>query len=232
MLSKILFIDLDGRFVKWINHYFKDILWIEGKTMKVQDYKSKLNERVAYMSPMNDMGLMETSIDKVYNVEMFKFIQQDIKKNILKLVYYFNNHYIRKPMELNKVTCNLPVGSSLLMPIPETEHFIVCSPTIGPDICYKNSPKNCYYSFKAVLKVVLNYCDTFGNKIDTIIVPALGCGSMNIDPHVSAKYIFTAFFECLMGLDKDISIYSSPLHYIFLPQENIYNNNSKLKHNE
>lgn len=214
MLSKILFVSLDNDFTKWINYYFKNITWIEGKTMNIIDYNPKLNERVAYMSPMNDLGYMESGIDLDYNTKMFKLIQRDVMERLISLAYYFKDKP-NKPFELNVKKPYLPIGSAIIVPIKNSEHFLICSPTYCPNKYYKNNSKNCYYSFKAVLKVIIDYCNAFGDKIDTLIIPALCCGSCKIKPKTSAFQVFSAFFDCLMGLDDDNSIYSTPMDYIY-----------------
>ena len=220
MISKILFLDLDGEFNKWINIYFKGINGVECDTMRVENYKPAPSERVAYMSPLNDMGFMTSGIDLTYNVLLFKHINVTVKKNILESSFYLKNKNISLPPEMLSSSPYLPVGSSMLIPVEGTLHYLIGAPTLSYNNMYNNTPKNAYYAFKAVFKLLCNYIQYSGkNKVHTLIVPALCCGSSNVDPKESAHEIFTAYFDCVMGMDNDVPFYSTPSMYLFKTDE-------------
>ena len=220
MVFKILFIDLDSKFTKWIKYYFKNVPGIECKTCKVQDYKPSDSERVAYVSPLNNSGAMDTGIDQDYNIFMFRNIRFTVRKKIMDLSAYLKKNNVQLPPEMQFRLPYLPVGSSIILPIEGTMHCLVGAPTLSYCSVYNDTPKNAYYAFKAILKVVFNYISFFGdNKIDTVVIPSLCCGSSKVDPKESAHQIFNAYFECLMGEDTDLPIYNKAMCYIYKSPE-------------
>ena len=220
MMPKILFLDLDGEFNKWISIYFKGIEGIECKTMRVENYKPTPSERVAYMSPLNNTGMMNSGIDLAYNLLLFKHINATVKKNILESSMYLKNKNIDLPPEMLTSSPYLPVGSSMLIPVEGTLHYLIGAPTLSYNSAYNDTPKNAYYAFKATFKLLYNYMRYAGkNKVNTLIIPALCCGSSNVNPKESAHEIFSAYFDCVMGMDHDIPFYSTPSMYLFKTDE-------------
>lgn len=220
MISKILFLDLDGEFNKWINIYFNGINGIECETMRVKNYKPSSSERVAYMSPLNNTGIMDSGIDLEYNLVMFRNINITVKKKIFETANYLKSKNVKMPPEMNMASPYLSVGSSLLIPIEGTMHYLIGAPTLSNNDVYNDTPKNAYYAFKAVFKLLHNYIRCFGeHKIDTLIVPALCCGSSCASPKESAHEIFTAYFDCVMGMDNDKPLYVTPSIYLFKTDE-------------
>lgn len=215
MISKIVFLDLDGNFNKWISIYFKGISGVECRTQRVENYKPTSSERVAYVSPLNNIGLMDSGIDLSYNLLLFRNINIVVKKRIRETCLYLKNKNINMPPEMIGSSPYISVGSSLLVPIEGTLHYLIGAPTLSYNNIYNNTSKNAYYAFKAIFNVLHNYTGAFGkNKIDTLVVPALCCGSSNINPKESAHEIFTAYFDCVMGLNITCPIYSTPSIYI------------------
>jgi hypothetical protein len=217
-MLKLLFIDLDGLFTKWIKYYFKDIDGVECYTGSIETYIPDSDERVAYMSPLNNYGFMNTGIDITY-YKMFRYINISVKNKIRDISKYMKMNNYKIPPELSLSNPYLPVGSALLIPIEGTLHYLAGAPTLSYNKIYIDTAKNVYYSFKGVFKVVNNFRNSFGlNKINTLIIPALCTGSSNISPQVSAHNIFNAYFDCTI-LDSDIPIYVTPMTYIFMTNE-------------
>jgi len=216
MISKILFIHTDSKFIKWIKYYFKGIDGIHAKKIRVENYKPEGGERVAYMSPMNNMGMMDSGIDMAYTYVMFKHINTTIKKRVIEQAGFLRSKGYKLPPEMLHGVPYLSVGSAILVPIEETSHYLLGAPTLSYNATYSDSSKNAYYAFKAAFKLTNYYLNMFGeNKINTLVVPALCCGSSGIDPKESAREIFSAYFDCVMGFDTDKPMYISPSLYVF-----------------
>ena len=226
MIPKIVFIDPSGKFNKWILHYFNGIDNIKCIMDMVENYKPGPTERVAYVSPLNNMGNMNSGIDLSYNMILFKQINIAVKKTLLYICNSVKNNNLQVlPEMMFYGNPYISVGSSILLSIDETYHYLVGAPTLSYNNLYNDTPKNAYYAFKAILTVVNNYITYFGyNKIDVIVVPALCCGSSHVDPKLSAEYIFNAYFDFTMNIINEKVIYSTPTAYIVKTEEYMQNN--------
>lgn len=222
-MVKILFIDPEGTFIEWIKYYFKDIDDIQCKKISVEQHKPQPNERVVYMSPLNNMGLMNNGIDMAYNYIMFKHINISVKKRLIEIHNLLSKNTTAInciPPEILNSQPYLSVGSAMLIPIEGTTHYLIGSPTLSYNNLYNDSEKNAYYAFKACFKLVNYYLSVFGNnKMDMLVIPSLCCGSSKVSPKEAARQIFNAYFDCRMGFDKDKPIFISPSFYIFKTNE-------------
>ena len=124
MISKIIFVDLDGKFNKWIEFYFKDIKGIECLTQRVENYKPTSTERVAYVSPLNNVGMMDSGIDLAYNLLLFRHINTVVKKRIIESCFYLKQKKFNIPPEMVASSPYISVGSSLLIPIEGSLHYL------------------------------------------------------------------------------------------------------------
>lgn len=133
-----------------------------------------------YVSPANSYGYMDGGIDKVYS-EMFPNIQKIVQDEIDKISTAKTRY--GKPF--------LPVGSALIVPLPNKKYMIV-APTMDFPRDIRKMPHYIYYAMVAILKV----CQCYGFNDKTVVaIPGLGTLTGRLEPEEAAEQTLKAYID-------------------------------------
>jgi hypothetical protein len=132
----IIFITLSETYTNKIKQF-----GFEAKTMKIQDYIPKDNNKTYYVSPANSLCFMDGGIDYALSRIIFPNIEVEIK-NIVKQIGI--KSIVGKSY--------LPIGSSIIL--DKGNKSLVISPTMLLPQNVSNT-KNAYYATIAVLYNIL-----------------------------------------------------------------------------
>ena len=166
-----------------MNYKFKNRLsYMRGD---IREIRASYNdsENYAFVSPANSFGWMDGGIDMVYT-NMFNGVGEAVREVINAQSPYMctNEHDFvtyRTKSDKNRM---IPVGSGLIVPIPNKQNvYMISVPTMVVPRDVKSS-QNAYYATLAAMRVLDKYNKTKKDKdkIRCIYIPgmATGCGKM------------------------------------------------------
>nr|QBK86106.1 MAG: macro-like domain protein [Marseillevirus LCMAC101] len=184
------------------------ILWETIDARNVKDKFPPHNKTAcAFVSPANSYGGMDGGIDDIYSA-MFpgpptieKIVQDCIEEKSI-----FSNTSTQKGYGFNKTLPVLPIGSGIIVPVPqrsgvisEVDTYLISVPTMVLPRDISNS-HNAYYATMAALQVVHKYnrsMDFRNPKIGTIYIPGMctGCGKMPLKQAARQMMVAIRDFE-------------------------------------
>ena len=164
-----------------------EILHVETCT-DVQDtrYEMEHGGGVAYVSPANSLGFMDSGIDFVYSRRMFPGVEREVRRRI---------HELDIRTTLGRAF--LPIGSALLIKTADTsKSWLISAPTMFLPHDVSNT-RNAYHAFLAVLTLLEKYNDRAhaSEQITTLVCPALCCGYGKMLSDVAASQMTDALHD-------------------------------------
>jgi O-acetyl-ADP-ribose deacetylase (regulator of RNase III) len=185
---KVTFVDLNGHFTSTItkeldlvNQFFKNI---ETYTGDIIEFNTKCGNEpgLAYLSPSNALGFMDSGVDLAYNKNIFPDIEKEVKYDIKNIKHH------------NLVGQSyLPIGSALIT--KRESRFLISAPTMWSpqDVSETNNVK---HAFLGVLYVIYmwNYYNP-NQKIVHLVCPDLTTGFGKMTSEQSVNQIKDAITE-------------------------------------
>lgn len=204
MFPQVVFIDINDTLISQISELFQknQTITIDEQTIKISDhinYKCIVDDitnhvdesNTAFTSAANSEGMLLGGVDNALS-KMFPLVQENINEIII------DNGYVNKYREHF-----IPVGSSTLVPICETDEnqnnqYLITAPTMLTPSRVDDTD-NCYHALYAVLRVVQKFNDYLiqnkQSEIKTIYVPGMGTGVGGISPENASQQFLDAITD-------------------------------------
>jgi O-acetyl-ADP-ribose deacetylase (regulator of RNase III) len=144
----------------------------------VEVIQGDFRERFAHdciVSPANSFGLMDGGIDLAY-VQFFGEALQRVVRSSIDMRYRGEQ----------------PVGTSLIVPIPERACFLAHTPTMRVPMCIHGTDA-VYVAMRAVLLEVIEHNLECYPAIKSVMCPGLGTGAGGVPADVAAKHMRLAY---------------------------------------
>lgn len=156
-----------------------ELCYVFQKEEKVSIYNGEFKYIESYdciASPANSFGLMDGGMDK----DIIDYFGKELEERVQKFIL---EHYSGEQ----------PVGTSFIVETNDFYHpFLAHSPTMRtPDRI--DGSLNVYYATKATLEEIKKHNNVSTRKIKTLLLPAFGGGTGNMDAEALANQMYLAY---------------------------------------